>query len=170
MAVVLVSAAIRCAPGRASDAAPAAGSTAPAAAVSGAPRAAALDETVVSGNWQYTVTTVARQPTLEWNSLSAPEQARGVWLVLHVRVENTGSARAPLHPTDFQGQDAAGTVYPVDERLSAYYSAFHRLSMPAGVYPPHVAVEVGLVCDVDPAATGWQLQIAGASRAVALGF
>jgi hypothetical protein len=170
VAVVLVSAAIWCAPGRASDAAPAGGSAAPAAAAPGGPHVAALDETVVSGTWQYMVTTVARQPTLEWNSLSAPEQARGVWVILHVHAENVGSARAPLQAMDFQVRDAAGTVYPVDERLSAYYSAFHRLSTPAGTYPPHVAVEVGLVFDVDPAATGWQLQIAGAPQAVALGL
>jgi hypothetical protein len=58
----------------------------------------------------------------------------------------------------------------VDERLSTYYSAVHRLATPAGVYPPHVAVDVGLVFDVDPAATGWQLQIAGAPQRVARGL
>jgi hypothetical protein len=170
VAVLLVSAASQCAPSRASDAAPAGGSTGPTAAPAGGPHAAALDETIVSGSWQYTVTRVARQPTLEWNSLSAPEQARGIWVILHVRAENLGSGRSPLHAMDFQVQDAAGTVYTVDERLSAYYSAFHRLSTPAGTYPPHVAVEVGLVFDVDAAATGWQLQIAGAPQAVALDF
>src|SRR5262249_2099694 len=60
VAVVLVSAAIRCAPGRASDAAPAGGSAAPTAAAPGGPHVAALDETLRSGTRQYRVTTGAR--------------------------------------------------------------------------------------------------------------
>jgi hypothetical protein len=131
--------------------------------------AATVGETVTSGTWQFTVTRVAREPAVEWSSVGNTANATGVWIVLHVRVENVGRDAAALRAADLPLRDAGGHTYSADERTSVYYSAFHRFSKPAGSYPPRIPVEVGLVYDVRPDAAGLQLDVAQAGRTIDLG-
>ena len=104
-----------------------------------------------------------------WSSLGNTATARGVWIVLHLRVENIGRDAATLRAADLPLRDAGGHTYAADEQTSVYYSAFHRFSKPAGSYPPRIPVEVGLVHDVPADATGLRLDVAQARRTIDLG-
>ena len=72
--------------------------------------AATVGETVASGTWQLTVTRVAREPTVDWSSLGNTKTARGVWLVLQLRVENVGRDAAVLRAADLPLRDAGGQM------------------------------------------------------------
>ena len=112
---------------------------------------------------------MAREPTVEWSSLGNTATAKGVWIVLQVRVENVGRDATALRAADLPLRDAEGHTYAADKQTSVYYSAFHRFSKPAAIYPPRTPVEVALVYDVPADAAGLRLDVAQARRTIDLG-
>lgn len=129
---------------------------------------AKIGDTITSGNWKYTVSKATREKTIKWSDFGNQTEAKGVWQIVHVKLENVGKETALINTWDFEVKDAAGITYKADTD-SVSYSSYNKLSKPMDNYPPGVPAEIGLVFDVNPSAKGLKLWLVQAKAFVELG-
>ena len=110
-----------------------------------------------SQRWRYTVVSVGRQKSVQWHDYRPSEEAKGIWVIARVRVENLSRFTASLSPEDLAIQDGGQNYYRADSSMSYAYSNHNRLADPLGSYPPGVAAVAAFLFDVKPDAGGLKL-------------
>jgi hypothetical protein len=139
---------------------------------------AAQQETVSGGSWQYRVLSASRRRTVTLSYLGREERARGVWLIVAVRVKNLDSLPVGIDARDFELSDGSGSRYGTPF-LAVPYAQFSypqqvrlrntRLPCLSGDYfPPDLEATVYLVWDVPPSAAGLQLLLTQARTSIGL--
>lgn len=126
-----------------------------------------IGETVTAGNWKYTVSKVARQKSVTWSSFGNKTDAKGIWQIVHVKLENIGKRTYTLNTWDFEVKSGDITFEAASDSIS--YSSFNNLSKSMDDYPPGVPAEIGLLFDVNPEAKGLTLWLVQAKVAIDLG-
>lgn len=126
-----------------------------------------VGDTITKGNWKYTVSMVDRQKSVQWSEFGNKTDAKGIWQIVHVQVENIGKQTYPINSWDFEIVDANKIIFKADSQ-SIMYSSFKKLDKPMDNYPPGVPAEIGLLFDVNPNATGLRLHLTQADAYVDL--
>jgi len=117
-----------------------------------------VGDTITSGNWRYTVTGVSDSKTVPYSDFGNTFEAKGVWLIVDLTIENIGNETSAINTWDFEVKDGAGTTYSTAfESIS--YSSYKKSAAPGDQLPPNVPVSIALLYDVDPAASGFSLSL-----------
>lgn len=121
------------------------------------------------GTWRYMITTTYRTPAAPTSREhdGMPVAAKGIWQVVHLRLENNSELAQTLVKEDFFLRDDAGNHYPVDV-ATAGYSFANFLYQPGDNIEAGTAGETALLFDIDPAAKGLKLYLGGGAVAVEL--
>jgi len=120
-------------------------------------------------SWDYQVTRVERQKSLQWSKWGYETTAMGVWSIIHIRLRNASDRNGMPYPYDAQIMDESGSMYEVNRRISRLYSDYHQLYTFTETVPPGVWTELGVVTDIAPDAHGLMLCIKQAGTVVDLG-
>lgn len=127
-----------------------------------------LGTTVASGDWQYTVTGVDKTKTLTWGRYKNEAQAKGVWLVVHIKLKNIGNQMSRIDAWDFEVLDNTLAIYDPSS-LSFSYVAFKGLSQLGDQFPPGALLNTALVFDIGPDSRGLVLNSSQSATSVDLG-
>ena len=128
-----------------------------------------VGDTIKGGNWEYQVTKLDQQKTITWSQYGNKADAKGIWQIVHIKLQNVGNQTHPINAWDFEVKDDAGITYKADAMVSMQYSDFSKLSKPMDNYPPGVPAEIGVAFDINPAAKGLKLNLVQAKTLVDLG-
>lgn len=132
-------------PGDASSA-----TSAPAAATRTPTPQAKVNDTVRSGNWEYTVTKVERVKTIQWSEFGNKTDAIGEWLVVSITLKNVGDRNFPINDHDFH-VTAAGVKYDPTTKFEASMFVTHvKLRRLGEQFPPGLAVNTAILFDLAP--------------------
>jgi hypothetical protein len=124
---------------------------------------------VAGREWRYTLVRSDLQQTIARDGqFGVPVDARGKWLLLEVQVENVSEQPQIVRAADFQIVDGEGHTIAADEIGSATYSLRHRFARFGGQFRAGMGAPLGVVFDVDPAATPLRLYLPQAQAAIAL--
>lgn len=127
-----------------------------------------VGDTITSGNWKYTVTGVSESKTVPYSDFGNTFEAKGIWLIIDLNVENVGNETSVINTWDFEVKDSAGTTYSTAfESIS--YSLYKKSAAPGDQLPPNVPVSIALLYDVSPGASGFSLSLRQAGVIVELG-
>ena len=126
--------------------------------------------TATAGNvWRYTLLRGEEQKTLARDGqFGVPVDAQGMWLLLEVQVENVSDQPQIVRAADFQIVDGKGNTIQADEIGSATYSLRNRLARFGGQFRAGMGAPLGVVFDVDPAATPLRLYLPQAQGTISL--
>lgn len=115
-------------------------------------------QTVKVKNWDVTVTGVERPGTeLVWSQYNNKSTAAGTWVIVAVKMKNTGTQNFGVNNSDFEMRASGGTKYNVSSDGGSYsYSKFKNGGQIGGQVPPGVEVTYYIVFDVAPTATELQ--------------
>ncbi len=127
-----------------------------------------VGDTITSGNWRYTVTGVSDGKTVPYSDFGNTFEAKGVWLIVDLTIENVGNQTSTINTWDFEVKDSAGTTYSTAGE-SVSYSMYRKSAAPGDQLPPNVPVSIALLYDVNPAASGFSLSLRQAGVTVELG-
>jgi hypothetical protein len=110
-------------------------------------------QTVSIKNWDITVTGVERPgKELVWSQFGNKSTAVGTWVVVAVKMKNTGNQNFGVNTFDFEMRASGGTKYNVStEGLS--YSTFKGGQSVGGQVPPGSEVTYYIPFDITPSAT-----------------
>lgn len=93
-----------------------------------------LGDTVSKGNWKYCVTETDSQKTVTWSDFGNKTDAKGVWQIVHVKLENIGKETLSINSRDFEVNDFGGITHK-----AASDSAPTRSCRSQGMIPPPVS-------------------------------
>ena len=119
--------------------------------------AAAVTPSAFAG-WKVSITKAGRATTISQPGLVTVE-ADGVFLILHVTATNGGKAASSFPLKSLSVKDAAGMEYQIDAAASDHYSFGAKLPDQGKSIAPKGVLELGVVFDVPPAATGLKLKV-----------
>lgn len=110
-------------------------------------------------NWNVSVASVDRPgKDLVWSQFNNKSTAAGTWVVVVVKMKNTGNQNFGVNNPDFELRAAGGTKYNVSSDAGSYsYSTFKGGQQVGGQVPPGVEVTYYIPFDVAPTATDLQL-------------
>jgi len=92
---------------------------------------------------------------LIWSQFGNKTTAAGEWVIVSVKMKNTGNTNFGVNTSDFEIKTGAGQTYNVSSDIGAYsYSEFKGGQRVGGQVPPGVEVVYHIPFDVAPAATG----------------
>jgi len=126
-----------------------------------------VGDVITAGNWKYTVTKTDRQKQVQWTAFGNTFDAKGIWQIINVQVENIGKQTYAINTWDFEVRDGGGVVYKAASE-SGMYARSLKLSSTGEDFPPGVPAELILLFDVNPAATGLKLNLVQAKVLVDL--
>ena len=147
----------------------AAPTTAPAKVAPTATPMAKIGETITAGNWTYQVSKTSRDKTITWSTFGNKTDAKGIWQIVQIKIQNIGKQTYPINAWDFEIKDDGGITYKADSVTSSEYASFNKLSKPSDNYPPGVPAEIGVVFDINPEAKGLKLNLVQAKQMIDLG-
>jgi hypothetical protein len=114
-----------------------------------------------AGPWEFTVTGVERQESLEVpGGASAPINPKGVFLLVRLRVVNTGTEDQTYDPTWFRVTDDRGRGWSFDFTATDTLALAGAGERQYHAVPPGLPTEAVVVFDVPPDATGLTLGVA----------
>lgn len=131
------------------------GSGAPAPTATPPPK---VGDTITSGNWEYIVTKVEKAKSLE--SGFGPAQAKGEFLVVYLTLKNIGKENFSINTFDFEAVDKDGVKY--NETSDFTVSGWKTKNGLTGLgqqFIPGLTQNTALVFDINPAATGFKLNL-----------
>jgi hypothetical protein len=123
----------------------------------GAPNA--QGQTASVKNWDVTVTGVERPgKDLVWSQFGNKSTAVGTWVVVVVKMKNTGNQNFGVNSFDFEMHTSDGTKYsPSSDGGAISYSQYKGgQGMVGSQVPPGTEATYYIVFDVSPSATGLQ--------------
>jgi hypothetical protein len=127
-----------------------------------------IGDVVTAGNWAYQVIKTDQQRTVQWSPFGNMSDAKGIWQIVHIKIQNIGKETYPINAWDFEIKDDAGVTYKSAWTDSVNYSAYNKLSKPSDQYPPGVAVVMGILFDVNPQGQGLKLNLVQAKQMIDL--
>ena len=111
-------------------------------------------------NWDRLHTTpvlLVRRPAIydraSTSQFGNKAEEKGIWQIDHIKLKNVGNQTYPINAHDFEVKDSQDITYKADIVQSGSYSRHNKLSSPGENFPPGVEAELGLLTDVNPAAT-----------------
>jgi hypothetical protein len=114
-----------------------------------------------AGPWEFTVTGVERQESLEVpGGTSAPINPKGVFLLVRLRIVNTGTEDQTYDPTWFRVTDDRGRGWSFDFTATDTLALAGAGERQYHTVPPGLPTEAVVVFDVPPDATGLTLGVA----------
>lgn len=122
-----------------------------------------LNEVAQAGAWDFRVTGVERQETLQVPGQAAdaePIDPLGVFLLVTLDVVNTGTADQTYDPTWFRVSDDQGRGWTFDFSATDTLALAGAGARQYSAVPPGLPTEAVVVFDVPPDATGLKLGIA----------
>ena len=130
-----------------------------------------VGDKVAAGNWEYTVTKVAKPGQVITVDEYTTLKALGTWVEVELTLTNISKQNFDIGTSDFTLVDATGTKYNVTDQLG-YYSWLDKqgLTTLRGQKPPNLPFKSALLFDVNPAAKGLQLELLQAKKSVELGL
>ena len=129
-----------------------------AAGTSVAAAAAGQNQSVSVKNWDVTVTGVERSGNeLIWSQYGNKSTAAGTWVIVAVKMKNTGTQNFGVNNSDFEMRASGGIKYSVSSDGGSYsYSTFKNGQRIGGQVPPGTEVTYYVPFDVAPTATELQ--------------
>lgn len=126
---------------------------------------------VVNGkNWSYQVTNVEKTKTLTWSEFGNKTDAKGVWLIPYLTLQNISKQNYPINAHDFELRDDGGVKYTTSSQIEAFsFLRYKKLGALGEQFPPGVPVNTAVVFDVSPEAKGLKLWLSQESVLVDLG-
>lgn len=118
-----------------------------------------IGDAIQAANWTVTVAAAERVAgPLTWNSLGTAETPIGEWLVVTVRLENTGHENHTLNPWDFELHTASGTIIKhTTEFIEPSYAELHGQIGLGRQIPPGATVTTPLLFDIPAGMQGLDL-------------
>jgi len=109
-------------------------------------------------NWEITVTSIERPgKDLTWSEFGNKSTAAGTWMIVVVKMRNTGTTNFGVNNPDFELRAAGGIKYNVSSDAgTSTYSEFKGGQSVGGQVPPGVEVTYHIPFDVAPDASGLQ--------------
>lgn len=131
---------------------------------------AKVGQTVTGKNWAYQVTNVEKTKTLTWSEFGNKTDAKGVWVIPYLTLQNIAKQNYPINAHDFELRDDGGVKYTSSSQLEAFsFLRFKKLGALGEQFPPGVPVNTAVVFDVAPDAKGLKLWLVQESILVDLG-
>ncbi len=127
-----------------------------------------IKDTIVKGNWAYSVVGVSTQKTVTWSAFGNKTAAKGTWLLITMALMNGGDKTMAINEWDFELKDDHGRTYGMDTVTSAMFDSYNKISSLGEQIPPGVATGVGMLYDVNPDAKGFRLYLKQAGEYVDL--
>lgn len=128
-------------------------------------KTAKVNETISSGNWEYTVTKVERgDKEVAWSDFGNKTTAKGEFVLVYLTLKNIGKENFTINSFDFELRDANDVKYNDDSTTSFSVSDYRNLGKLGEQMPPGVAVDTILVYDVAPSATDLRLVLKQANE------
>ena len=114
---------------------------------------------IFTSRWGLTVTAVETAGTLPGAAGGPARAAVGQWLVVTLALTNAGLESSRVNPWDFEVRDSAGNTHKhaTDPAALAYPGSRGAHVAGERQVPPGAAIDLVLVFDIGPDATGLQL-------------
>lgn len=128
-----------------------------------------VGQTIVVGNWEYTVTGVEQVKVLTWSDFGNTSEAKGIWLIVYLTLKNVGKENFGINTWDF-ALTAGEVKYSFSTDGGAFmFIDYKKMAHLGEQFPPGVAVKTALIYDIAPDAKGLRLQLIQAKTSVDLG-
>ena len=129
-----------------------------------------VGQTLASGNWEYTVTSIEKAKTLTWSDYGNTTEAKGIWLIVYLTLKNIGKENFSIYSWDFELNDATGVKYSISTDGGAMmFVSYKKLARLGEQIPPGVPVKTALIFDIAPDARELRLQLKQAKTSIDLG-